>query len=101
MNEQEVKAVIKKVYKDLKIDHNDKYPIKCRFFSKAEEDNTQNIDFWSGCYDYSKNIEGEEPVHLPVMIRIDDKNAVPFSVLIFPGECSIEVTEKGNYKWRQ
>ncbi|MFZ4930617.1 hypothetical protein [Chryseobacterium sp. Mn2064] len=53
------KIIAKKVYKYLKLDHNEQYSIKLNFWKKDDPDNRFNMDYWSGKYDYSKGFSSD------------------------------------------
>ena len=90
------KKTIAKVYKDLKLDHNDQYPIKLNFWKKEDPDNRFNIDYWSGWYDYSKGFPPDE-MYENYIISIKDKDGTPFSVFMFSEEVSINIDQYINY----
>lgn len=98
--EAQIKKTIAKVYKDLKLDHNDQYPIKLNFWKKENKDNELNIDYWVGWYDYSKGFSPNE-MYGNYIITINDKDGKPLSVLIFPEEAKIEIDKNGNYAWEK
>lgn len=96
--EDQIKKIIAKVYKDLKLDHNDQYPVQLNFWKKEEPDNRFNMDYWAGSYDYSKGFPPNE-MYGNYIITIDDEDAKPLSVLLFPEESWIEIDKDGNYTW--
>ncbi|MGH1518777.1 hypothetical protein [Chryseobacterium sp. JK1] len=98
--EDQIKKTIAKVYKDLKLDHNEQYPIKLNFWKKEDPDNRFNIDYWSGWYDYSKGFPPNE-MYENYIIMINDKDGKPLSILIFPEESKIEIDKNGNYAWEK
>lgn len=94
--EEQIKKTIAKVYKDLKLDHNEQYPIKLNFWKKEDKDNRFNMDYWAGWYDYSKGFPPNE-MYENYIIAINDKDGKPLSVLIFPEEFRINLEKDGNY----
>ncbi|MCS4304503.1 MULTISPECIES: hypothetical protein [Chryseobacterium] len=94
--ENKIKEAIAKVYKDLKLDHNNQCPIKLNFWKKEDKDNRFNMDYWSGWYDYSKGFSSNE-MYGNYIIAINDEDGKPLSVLIFPEELCIDTDKDGNY----
>lgn len=95
-SENQIKKTIAKVYKDLKLDHNDLYPIQLNFWKKEDPDNRFNMDYWSGRYDYSKGFPPNE-MYENYIIAISDKDGRPLSALISSEELRITIDKNGNY----
>lgn len=96
--EDQIKKIIAKVYKDLKLDHNDQYPIRLVFWKKEDKDNRFNIDYWAGWYDYSKGFPPNE-IYENYIITISDKDKTPISLLISFEELKINLDKNGNYSF--
>lgn len=98
LSENEVEDIIRKVYKDLRLEHNEKYPIKCHFHKK-DKDSRYKVDYWSGFFDYSELLDEDFRTYSNDPIIVNDETGQPISILIFPSETSIKIDQVGNFKW--
>lgn len=100
LTEEKVKQIIAKVHRDLKLDCDDRFPIKVNFF---KNDDIYTKDYWAGIYDYSKPPEGVKigRTYPCDFVNIDDEKEIAFSVSFFPYDSPIELDKNGNYVWRR
>lgn len=101
LTEEQAKAIVSKVYKDLKLDYEDKIPVKVNFIEKNEKNMFFKIDYWSGKFDYSKapkdfKLDKGLPYD-PVII--DDEKGIAIAVVFFPEPNPIKMDENGKYVW--
>lgn len=101
LKEEQIKEIIAKAYKDLRIDCDDRFPIKVHFHSKEDKNNRHKKDYWSGRYDYSKPLAGVEITRTYPYdsMSVDDEKGVAFAVLFFPEDSPIKLDENGKYVW--
>lgn len=101
LTEEQAIEIVAKVYKDLKIECDDRCPIKVHFHSKEDKNNRHKKDYWSGYYDYSK-----PPVGIKIdrtypydPISIDDEKGIAIYILFPFGDNPIELDKNRNYIW--
>ena len=101
LTEEQVKKIIIKVYKDLKLPHFDIYPIICRSVEPSNELGGFNFPTWTGSYDYrDPDAVGDEWMRMgsDYIISIDDEKGEAFAYHYYTGHIRIKLNEEGNYE---
>lgn len=96
LTEEQVRQITAKVYKDLNLDHDPRYPIRCRF----HENNSFGINVWSGRYDYreiGKYGEEHTGVYTDYILSIDDEKGVAVAVHHYSAHMLIVLNDEGKY----
>ena len=101
LTEEQAKAIVSKVFKDLKLDYEDKIPVKVNFIEKNDKNTFFKIDYWSGRFDYAKapkDVKLDKGIpNDPVVI--DDEKGIAIAVVFFPEPSPIKLDENGKYVW--
>lgn len=98
---EQVKEIIKKVYKDLNLSHSDKYPIECGYIKKGIIPNRFDFNVWKGGYDYrDPEAVGDEWIGLypEYIISIDDEKGEAFAYHYYTGHLRIKLNDEGKYE---
>lgn len=92
---EKIKKVIAKVFKDLELDCDKRYPIDCIFHQENDKK-----DKWLGGYDYreiGKYGEQFTGMYTDYIISIDDETGVAFARHHYAGHMQLLLDENGKY----
>lgn len=99
--EEKIKETIVKVYKDLELTCDPRYPIKCTFVVVNNKDDFRyGAKFWSGSYDYREiGKYGEEFAGLypEYILSIDDETGEAFALHHYSGHMQVLLNKEGKY----
>lgn len=97
LTEEEVKEIMIKVFKDLNLQHNDKYPMTCFFYEKDED---YDFDYWAGAYDYRNHVAAGEELsgrNIEYGITINDETGLAVEYGHYTGHYKIKLDDDGKY----
>lgn len=98
--EEKIKEITAKVYKDLELTCDPRYPIELNFVSKDLKDNSRGIDYWASGYDYREiGKYGEEFAGLypEYVLSINDETGEAFALHHYSGHMQVLLNKEGKY----
>lgn len=104
LTKEQIKTIIIKVFTDMKIPHDSRYPIFAAFYEPKGKNEMFDFNYWSVRFDYrliGKYGEEWTGLYPNYSVTIDDEKGEAVAYHHYSGHVQIKLTETGRYEFER